>query len=291
MKSGNRGATMPNRSLTRIAVLFCGFVFFSTAPFPSCAASKGVSFDEYKGTNLRYCKKLGIKHIKRVKKCIGPGKIGAGVKGKASIITYLHGKTGEVGATLEAKQVIKINFFGKKVKFGLSCQLSKGGKSEWKKLFGYSFSTPSVPAISSNTILAAIVSRGAAAAAGKGAAANVSKSGDMQSTASGFAGTATGKEIKGLMKASGCSLVPNVNIFKGIKSISLLKAGVEFSVKVYDWKVNPKKKTASARLKISARAIAKVGGAKFKIAKKKFHLPGKKFKQKIGDIVKLKISN
>jgi len=91
--------------------------------------------------------------------CVGPGSIDTNFKGQVGLITYVNQKDGAIGATLDARQTLRFFIAGKKVAVGLSCQFSKGGKSEWSHVFGYNYQIPAIPSVSSNNILDAAMRR------------------------------------------------------------------------------------------------------------------------------------
>jgi hypothetical protein len=225
------------------------------------------------------------------KACVGPGKFKTTVAGTTGIVTYLNQKDGDIGATLDARQTVTMNFFGKPLKVGLSCQLTKGAKSSWSKTFGVNFQTPAFPPITTTDVLEAIVTRGAKAAAKSAAKSAAMKSGakKMNQAMAGYAGSASAGEMMKLIKSSGCNLIiPEAKLFNGIKSFNLARAGTRITVAVKNWKIRGK--TASADFIVSTGIEAAVGGTKQKIAGKTIKMPGYSWGKDFANLVKFNVS-
>jgi hypothetical protein len=269
------------------------FRFSQAKPFAKsgkCKAGRpgklNASYCNYAEVNMKACAKVFGK-----KACVGPGKFKTTVAGTTGIVTYLNQKDGKIGATLDARQTVTMNFFGKPIKVGLSCQLTKGAKSSWSKTFGVNFQTPAFPPITTTDVLEAIVTRGAKAAAKTAAKSAAMKSGakNMNQAMAGYAGSATAGEMMKLMKSSGCNLIiPEAKIFNGIKSFNLARAGARITVAVKNWKIRGK--TASADFIVSSGIEAAVGGTKQKIVGKTVKMPGYSWGKDFANLVKFNVS-
>ena len=271
-----------NAALRTICInIFLLFLFAS----PSAAASskQAVDYKEFKSVSLKKCfskKLLG----QTIEKCVNPGKIGGGVNGRASVLTFANQKTGDIGAVLVAQQNFVVQMFGKKATIGAVCTYNQSRSSGFSFFAGVQLSTPKVPKIGVVDILSAAISARSKASQGamKDVPPSASRSGGRLS--SGYAGSVSDSSFKALMSAAaaGCKLrYPDYKIFSGVKSVKLFKAGIEFSTAAVGWRVNASTGSASVRLKTSMKAIAKVGGEaiKVKVAGQtvKWDLPGHKF--------------
>jgi hypothetical protein len=264
--------------------LLCIFIFNSTAG--AASSKKAVSYKEFKNVSLKKCfskKLLGQK----IEKCINPGKIGGGVNGRASVLTFANQKTGEIGAVLVAEQNFVVQMFGKKATIGAVCTYNQSRSSGFSFFAGVQLSTPKIPKIGVVDILSAAISARSKTSQGamKDVPPSASRSGGRLS--SGYAGSVSESRFKALTSAAaaGCRLrYPDYKIFAGVKSVKVFKAGIEFSTAAVGWKINTTTGSASVRLKTSMKAIAKVGGEaiKVKVAGQtvKWDLPGYKFNNK-----------
>lgn len=257
-------------SILSKTVLICGAVAIIIHYVPThleAASSKAaVSYNKFEQVSLEKCFKKKF-FTETVKKCINPGKVGGGVNGQASVLTFANDDTGEIGAVLLAEQNFVVELFGKKVTIGAVCSYNNTKSSSFGFFAGYSLSTPAIPSISVVDILSAAVSARMKAASGamKGVSPTATRTGGKFN--SGYAGAVSSSKFKSLMSAAaaGCTLkYPDYKLFSGIKSIELYKAGVEFSTAATNWKLNPANGSASVLLETKITAIAKVGGEKIK---------------------------
>lgn len=257
------------------------FIFISTAD--AASSKQAVGYKEFESVSLKKCfskKLLGQK----IEKCINPGKVGGGVNGRASVLTFANQKTGEIGAVLVAEQNFVVQMFGKKATIGAVCTYNQSRSSGFSFFAGVQLSTPKIPKVGVVDILSAAIS--ARSKTSQGAMMDVppsaSRSGGRLS--SGYAGSVSDSRFEALTSAAaaGCKLrYPDYKIFSGVKSVKVFKAGIEFSTAAVGWRLNPSTGSASVRLKTSMKAIAKVGGEaiKVKVAGQtvKWDLPGYKF--------------
>jgi len=272
-----------------------GFKFSQQKPFAKSGKCKSkrpgklnASYCNYAQVNMKACARIFGK-----KACLGPGRFKTEVAGTTGVVTYLNQKTGSLGATLDAKQTVTLNFFGKPVKVGLSCQFTKGAKSSWSRTFGVNYQTPAFPPITSTDVLEAIITRGMKAAAKSAAksAAIKANSKNMNQAMSGHAGMASAGEMAKLMQSSGCNfIIPEATLFKGIGSFNLATAGVRITVAAKNWKINPKRKYASVDLVVSSGVEAAVGGSENKIAGKRVKMPGYSWGKDFANLVKYNVS-
>lgn len=239
-----------------------------------------VSYNKFEQISLKKCFKKKF-FSETVKKCIKPGKVGGGVNGLASVLTFANDETGEIGAVLLAEQNFIVELFGKKVTIGAVCSYNNTKSSSFSFFAGYSLSPPAIPSVSVVDILSAAVSARLKAASGamKGVSPTATRTNGRFN--SGYVGALPSSKFKSLMSAAavGCTLkYPDYKLFSGIKSIELFKAGVEFSTAATNWKVNTDNGSAAVLLQTKITAIAKVGGKKikFKVLGKRvsWKLPG-----------------
>ena len=261
----------------------------------NCASgSKGklnVGYCQYGMVNLTACASAAGKEY-----CLGPGELTTTVKGVIGITTYVRQKDGLMGATLEAKQTVEMDFFGVKIPVGLSCTFTQGAKSEWTQTFGIEYTTPPIPPVTSGSdVLKDIIKKGKAKS-GTAKSSAVSSAGE-DSASAGYGGEATESQIEKLQELSGCEIVmPEMTLFKGLKEFNLASAGVEIGVGVKNWKVkgdmkSPADIVVSADLYVRAGISAAVGGDSQKIAGQKIEMPGFEWSQDFGDLVSLPISS
>ena len=269
------------------------FKFSQTTPFAesgTCKANRpgkmNQSYCSFAEVNMKACAKIFGQ-----KACVGPGKYKTTVAGTTGIVTYLNQKDGTIGATLDARQTLTMNFFGKPLEVGLSCQLTKGAESSWSKTLGVNFQTPAFPPITTTDVLTAIVTRGAKAGATGAAKSAAQTSGAKNKTQAmaGYAGSASAGEMMKLMQSSGCNLIiPEAKLFGGIKSFNLASVGVKITVAVKNWVI--KGKNASADFIVSSGIEAEVGGTRQKIAGKNVKMPGYSWGKDFANLVKFKVS-
>ena len=233
-----------------------------------------------------YCQKVTVNmkacaSVLGEKICVGPGSINTNFKGQVGLITYVNQKDGAIGATLDARQTLRFFIAGKKVAVGLSCQFSKGGKSEWSHVFGYNYQIPAIPSVSSNNILDAAMRRELKKKSrGK---RTKKKNGNMKAM-SGHAGKVSKKEMYDIIRGSGCSLIPNIMLFKGMPAINLANLGIKITAAVQNWKV--KNNNISADFVIKSSVSGQVLGDPVKVAGINVKIPGFGWDINTGNIAK-----
>jgi hypothetical protein len=277
-----------------LAAVSAAAVLFSTAYASNALAlSKEITYNEFKNIDTKKC--AGVKILgKKVEKCINPGKMGGGVNGAASVVTFANADTGEMGAVLMAEQNFVVELFGQKVTIGAVCSFSSGVKTAFEMFLGYSLSTPPIPSVNVSDILLAAAKRGMKSAA-KSKPPIADKPATTQANGkkvtSGHAGNVTAGEFKQLLSAAaaGCAPVfPDRKVFSGIKSVELFKAGVSFTMGATNWELNPNTGAAAVTIEAAVEPVAKIGGENFKacvkVVKKKcetIKVPGYSIKKKI----------
>jgi len=247
--------------------------------FRSCKAPKvknGYGYCQKVTVNMKACASVLGEKI-----CVGPGSINTNFKGQVGLITYVNQKDGAIGATLDARQTLRFFIAGKKVAVGLSCQFSKGGKSEWSHVFGYNYQIPAIPPVSSNNILDAAMRRELKKKSrGK---RTKKKNGNMKAM-SGHAGKVSKKEMYDIIRGSGCSLIPNIMLFKGMPAINLANLGIKITAAVQNWKV--KNNNISADFVIKSSVSGQVLGDPVKVAGINVKIPGFGWDINTGNIAK-----
>lgn len=265
--------------------LIFGFAVLLTAftPMPGARAAeykKAYAYDESSSVSLKKCFSKSF-FGQKIKKCINAGKIGGGVNGSVSLVSFANEDSGEIGAALVIQQDFVVILFGKKVKVGAICGFNSARSSSYAVVLGVTLKTPDVPGFSVVDLVSRNLRSVVTAKTGPMAGVRGNVRASRGKISSGYAGAVSNANFKKLMSsaANGCTLkIPNYEIFCGIKGVNLFKAGVEFKIAAGSWKVDPTTADASVTLKTTATAVAKVGGEKisFKVLGKgvSWKLPG-----------------
>ena len=266
-------------------LLFVIFGWTDTA-YSQAPASPAWGYDKSSKVSLRKC--FSAKFFgQRIKKCVNPGSVGAGVKGSASIVTFTNADDGEVGAVLILQHNYHIEMFGQKATIGATCTFNSTKSSSIEFEIGHSLSTPPIPSISVLDILNAAVAakKKAAKEVMRGVTPTAKRKGGKFS--SGYAGALKNSAFRALLSeaASGCSLrYPDYKLFRGVPKVDLYKVGISFMAGAANWKFF-RDGGASTTLKMAMTPKAKLGGNKisFKVAgqRVRWKLPSHRFKKNI----------